>query len=197
METESNDRDLLWYALQVRSRFEKVISRNLQGKGYEEFLPVYQRQSRWSDRTKEIELPLFPGYVFCRFNALYRLPILMIPGVVSVVGIGKSPIAVTNDEIENIRMVLQSGSAYEPWPYLTVGQTVRVEFGALAGLKGTVVLVKNTYRLVISVNLLHRSVAVEIDRDCLKPESNPLPRSAMSLPALAAARAEGGSKLQA
>lgn len=163
----------LWYALHVRTRFEKVVARNLRGKGYEEFLPLYSRTNQWSDRVKQIELPLFPGYVFCRFNANDRLPILTVPGVNAIVGIGKTLVPVEPSELNAIRAVLQSGTFCEPVPYLEVGQRVQVESGPLAGTEGLVVMVKNTYRLVISVNMLQRSVAVEIDRDCLKPLSTP------------------------
>jgi transcription antitermination factor NusG len=163
-----------WYALQVKSRFEKAVARNLQGKGFEEFLPLYSRRSAWSDRTKSIELPLFPGYVFCKFNLTNRLPILVTPGVNSVVGVGKSPIPIEGWELDNIRRILAAGSLCEPWPSLGIGQAVRVEYGALAGLEGTVESHKNGYRLVISVNLLQRSVAVEIDADCLTAISNDL-----------------------
>ncbi len=159
----------LWYALHVRSRFEKVVSRNLRGKGYDEFLPLYRRSSRWSDRIKEIELPLFPGYVFCRFNPQDRLPILTIPGVNAVVGVGKNLLHVEESELDAVRAVLKSGSFCEPWPFLEVGQRVRVEYGPLAGTEGLVIMLKNSFRLVISVNMLQRSVAVEIDRECLKP----------------------------
>jgi len=162
---------MLWYALNVRTRFEKVVARNLRGKGYEEFLPTYTRSSRWSDRVKQIELPLFPGYVFCRFNPHDRLPILTIPGVNAVVGFGKTFMPVQESELHSVRAVVQSGVFCEPWPYVEVGQRVVVERGPLAGTEGLVTMVKNTYRLVISVNMLQRSVAVEIDRDCLKPLS--------------------------
>jgi len=164
----------LWYALHVKTRFEKVVARNLRGKGYEEFLPSYKRANRWSDRIKEIELPLFPGYVFCRFNLLDRLPILTIPGVNAVVSIGKKLIPIEESELDAVRTVLNSGNFYEPWPFLQVGQRVSVEYGPLAGTEGFVLMVKNTYRFVISVNMLQRSVAVEIDRECLKPVSRPL-----------------------
>jgi transcription antitermination factor NusG len=161
-----------WYALHVRPRFEKAVARNLHGKGYEEFLPLYSRRNTWSDRTKSIELPLFPAYVFCKFNITNRLPILTTPGVNSVVGIGKSPMPVEPWELDNIRRILQTGSPCEPWPTLGIGQAVRVEQGALAGLEGVVESHKNGYRLVISVNLLQRAVAVEIDAECLTPISN-------------------------
>jgi transcription antitermination factor NusG len=162
----------LWYALHVRTRFEKVVARNLRGKGYEEFLPIYRRTSRWSDRTKQIELPLFPGYVFCRFNTQDRLPILTVPGVNAIVAVGKAFVPVDESELDAVRAVLKSQAYCEPWPYLAVGQRVRVEYGPLAGTEGLVMMLKNSYRLVISVNLLQRSVSVEIDRDCLKPLPN-------------------------
>ena len=168
---QSADDGTLWYALHVRTRFEKVVARNLQSKGFEEFLPLYRRTSNWSDRKKVIELPLFPGYVFCRFNVQNRLPILTIPGVNAIVGIGKTLMPVEEREINDIRAVLDSNSRFEPWPFLQIGQRVCVEYGPLAGTQGIVTMLKNQCRLVISVNLLQRSVAVEIDRDCLKPIS--------------------------
>lgn len=168
----SAEEGTLWFALHVRTRFERAVARNLRGKGYEEFLPLFRRTSQWSDRKKEIELPLFPGYVFCRFNPHHRLPILMIPGVNSVVGIGKTLMPVEERELDAIRAVLQSNAYCEPWPYLQVGQLVRVERGPLAGSEGIVTVMKNTCRLVISINLLQRSVAVEIDRECLTPISS-------------------------
>lgn len=177
------DKDIAWYALHVRPRFEKVVSRNLKAKGYEEYLPLYRRVSRWSDRSKEIELPLFPGYVFCRFNVNERLPILLIPGVNSLVGIGKSAIAIDQVELQGVRAMLQSGSSCEPWPFLQLGQVVRVGMGPLAGTQGIVVRTKDDYRLVISVSLLQRSVAVEIDRECLEVIPTPkTPRLAHRLP---------------
>jgi transcription antitermination factor NusG len=172
---QSAEEGKLWYALHVRTRFEKVVARNLQGKGYEEFLPLYRRTSQWSDRKKEIELPLFPGYVFCRFNPLHRMPILTIPGVNAIVGVGKTLMPVEERELNDIRAVLNSDSMCEPWPFLEVGQRVSVTRGPLEGTQGIVTVLKNKCRLVISVNLLQRSVAVEIDRDCLDPVTTPAP----------------------
>jgi transcription antitermination factor NusG len=159
------DNNLRWYALHVRSRFERVVARNLEGKGIEGFLPLYRTRHRWSDRVKEIELPLFPGYVFCRLDIRDRLPVLTIPGVHSVVGVAKQPLPVDECQLNDIRSLLSSGLSCEPWPFLAVGQTVRIENGALAGVQGTIVSVKNQFRLVISVHLLQRAVAVEIDRE--------------------------------
>src|SRR5215813_2970670 len=112
----------LWYALYVRTRFEKVVARNLRGEGYEAFLPLYRRASRWSDRIKQLELPLFPGYVFCRFNPLNRLPIIQ--GVNGIVGFRKNFIPVDEYELNAIRTVSKSGHHCEPCPFLKVGERV-------------------------------------------------------------------------
>src|SRR5258707_13539511 len=125
-----------WYALRVRSRYENTVAAHLRGKGYESLLPLYKSQRPWSDRIKEFELPLFPGYVFCRFNPLDRLPILVTPGVVRVVGFGKNPVPVDDAEIAAIRIVVQSGLPRQPWPFLQIGQKERVECGRLCGLEG-------------------------------------------------------------
>jgi transcription antitermination factor NusG len=138
-------------------------------KGIEEFLPLYQRRSRWSDRVKSLELPLFPGYVFCRLNLEHRFPLLTIPGVVNIVGAGKVPVPLDEAEITALQAAAQSGLASEPWPFLVVGQQVLIERGPLAGLKGLLVDVRKRYRVVLSVTLLNRSVAIEIDRDWATP----------------------------
>ncbi len=158
-----------WYALQVRPRFEKIVSRNLEAKGFDEFLPLYRRRRQWSDRVKEIEVPLFPGYVFCRFDIDNRLPVLRVPGISSIVGVGKLATAIDEREIEDLRSVVASGVGYQPWSFVSVGQTVSVEHGALEGLEGIVTMVKNEHRLIISVPLLQRSVAVEIDQAYVRP----------------------------
>ena len=165
----SRQGNLFWYALRVKPRFEKVVARNLKAKGFEEFLPLYRRSRQWSDRVKEIDLPLFPGYVFCRFDIDDSLPILFVPGVTSIVGIGKSPTAIDEREIEDLLSVSKFGVHCQPWPFVSVGQTVSVEHGALKGLEGIVTTVKNEYRLIISLSSLQRSVAVEIDREWVKP----------------------------
>ena len=159
----------LWYALHVRPRFEKYVQSSLVNKGFEAFSPTYTSKRRWSDRTKALTLPLFPGYVFCRFDVHARLPILTTPGVNFVVGVGRSPVSVAPEEIAAISRVQEAGIATQPWPYLRVGETVRVEKGPLEGLVGIVVRTKGTDRLVISVSLLMRSVSVEIDRIEVKP----------------------------
>jgi transcription antitermination factor NusG len=158
-----------WYALQVRTRWESSTSILLSGKGYATLLPTYKIRRTWSGRQKEVDVPLFPGYVFCRFHAQNRLPILVTPGVISVVGRGKIPVAVDESEITAIETVVSSGFRAEPWPYLELGQRVRIERDALQGLEGILIHIKGNHRIVLSVTLLRRSVALEIDRSCVRP----------------------------
>ncbi len=138
-------------------------------RGMESFLPLYRSRRRWSDRTRVMDLPLFPGYVFCRFHPELLLPVVTTPGVVQVVGAGKHPCPIADAEIAAIQRMLCSGNEVEPWPYLQAGQKVRILDGPLFGIEGILVEVKNRRRLVVSVHLLQRSVAVEVDRDCIGP----------------------------
>ncbi len=160
-----------WYALRVRSRYEHTVAAHLQGRGFESLLPLYKCRRRWSDRFKEIELPLFPGYVFCQFNSLNRLPILSIPGVVHVVGVGKTPLPIDESEIAAIQAAVKSRLPSQPWPFLKVGQRVRIEYGPLCGLEGILLDFRGSQRLVISVTLLQRSVAVQVDGAWVRPMS--------------------------
>ena len=169
-----------WYALQLRSRFEKVVAMHLRGKGYEEYLPVYSSRRQWSDRVKQIELPLFPGYIFCKFDINDRLPLLVIPGVISVVGFGGVPMPVPEAEIAAVERIVTSGTKYGPWPSIAAGQPVVVRYGPLRGLEGLVVEVKKNYHLIVSVKMLQRSVSVEIDRDCVAPISDSHPEMVAS-----------------
>jgi transcription antitermination factor NusG len=166
MESDSNNCE--WYAIYVRQRYEKIVASHLSGQGYEVFLPTYQSRRRWSDRTKTIELPLFSSYTFCRFDFQQRLPILRAPGVNFIVGFGRTPVPVDVKELDAVRLVINSGLLCEPWPFLKAGHSVRVEYGPLAGLEGLVLNVKDSYRLIISINILGRSVSVELDRDSVK-----------------------------
>jgi len=158
-----------WYALQVRPRFEKVIASTLLSKGYEGFLPLYRHRSRWSDRMKEVELPLFPGYLFCRLDLNNRLPVLVTPGVMHLVGIGRVPHAVEEEEIVSLQSIVVSGLQAEPRSYLNIGERVRIEIGPLAGTEGILLALKGSARLVVSVSLLQRSVSVEIDESWVVP----------------------------
>ena len=156
-----------WFALQVKMRHEVGVSDHLQGKGYEWFLPLYKSRRRWSDRVKEVDAPLFPGYLFCRFNPNDRLPILKTPGVTQIVGYNHVPIPVDEQEIVAIRRLVASGVPNFPCAYLEVGSKVRIDAGALRGLEGILMDVKGRRRLVLSITLLQRSVAVEIDSDAV------------------------------
>lgn len=163
------DAQLPWFALQVNSRKESWISAHLVGQGYECFLPKYKSVRQWSDRRKEIESPLFPGYLFCRFNFLERLPILKTPGVIQIVGCNRNAVPIDEQEIQAMQRLTESSFARQPWPYLEVGERVRIQSGALRGLEGILVSLKDNYRLVLSVTLLKRSVAVEMDASAVQP----------------------------
>jgi transcription antitermination factor NusG len=158
-----------WFALRVKSRSEKIVATLARHKGFEEFLPLYQSRRRWSDRVKSVELPLFPGYVFCRANPEARLPILTIPGVMSFVGIGRVPAPIDDAEIAAIQRAIGAGLLAEPYPFLEIGHRVRVAEGPLRGMEGFLVDVRKEQRIVVSVTLLKRSVAVEIDRHWVRP----------------------------
>jgi transcription antitermination factor NusG len=158
-----------WFALQVRTRWESSTAVLLSGKGYQTFLPTYKTRKRWNGRVREVDSALFPGYVFCQFDAQKRLPILVTPGVISVVGRGRIPLPVDDNEIAAIRTVVSSGLRAEPWPYLELGQKIRIEQDVLQGLEGILINFKGNHRIVVSVSLLRRSVALEIDRSCVKP----------------------------
>lgn len=162
-------RNQLWFALQVKPRYEKATAHALRAKGFEEFLPLHRVHRRWSDRSKELEEPFFPGYVFCRFHPGNRLPVMVTPGVRSIIGIGKTPVPVEDAEIAALRMVVESGRRTEVCPFLNVGQRIRIEGGSLTGLEGILVAVKSSSRVVVSVTLLQRSIAVEIDPEWVYP----------------------------
>ena len=170
IEEPLDDRDLRqWFALRVKSRYEKLAATMAHNKGFEEFLPLYKCRRRWSDRFKSVDLPLFPGYLFCRMNPEYRLPILTIPGVLHLVGLGRMPVPIDDAEVAAIQTAVRSGLGVEPWPFLDVGQRVRLEDGPLAGLEGILVERRKQHRIVVSVTLLKRSVGVEIEADWVRP----------------------------
>lgn len=168
------EEDRPWYALYVRSNFERIVSQAAADRGYESFLPTYRIQRRWSDRVKNIDVPLFPGYVFCRFDLEKRLPILTIPGVVHIVGNGKTAVPVDTRELAAVRAVVASGLQCEPWASLAAGQRVIIEQGPLAGLEGVFQESRRQCRLLISVTMLQRSVSVEIERSWVRPAGSVL-----------------------
>ena len=153
-----------WYAARVRSNYENNVNTVLEHKGVERFLPTYRSRRKWGDRIKTLDLPLFPGYVFCRIPLEDRNLVLTTGGVVDIVSIGRVPAPVSDAEIEAIRTVVGSRAHAEPWPFLNVGAHVRIAEGPLRGLNGILVQTKQEQRIVLSVSLLQRSVAVEVDR---------------------------------
>jgi transcription antitermination factor NusG len=158
-----------WYAVYVRSRHEKVAEEILKGKGFEAFSPFYRIRRKKADRTKDIDLPLFPGYVFCHFDPFHRLPVLTTFGVVRIVGPRNEPEAIDESEINCIQTIVRSDRPVQPWPFLRTGQRVRIEAGPLCGTEGTLLQVKNKSRLIASITVLQRSVSVEVDQDSVSP----------------------------
>jgi transcription antitermination factor NusG len=137
-------------------------------KSFQTFVPTFQEARAYSDRIKKIDSALFPGYIFCRLDVEQRLPVLTTPGVEYIISQENIPQEIPDNEIEGIRRAVEDGKA-KPWPYLKVGDRVRVSTGSFAGVEGLLVSEKGTDRLVLSVSLLQRSVAVEIDRLWVQP----------------------------
>jgi len=173
MNQSKSSNTISWFALQIRSRWEGTAAGLLRGKGLETLLPTYTTKRKWSDRYKVVESPLFPGYLFCRFDVHNRLPVLITPGVISVVGRGKTPVAVDDAEILSIQAAIRSGIHMEPWPYVEIGERVRIKDDVLDGMEGILTSFKGSHRVVISVTLLRRSVALEIDRSRITPLGSP------------------------
>ena len=158
-----------WYAVHLRSRHEKRVAEQLSGKGISYFLPLYEAEHRWKDRLARVQLPLFPGYLFVQVPLRERLKVLEVPGVVRLVSAGGDPVPLDDSEINILRQGLTSMLKAEPHPYLKVGTRVRVRVGALAGLEGILVRLKDRYRVVISVDLIMRSISVEISLADVEP----------------------------
>jgi len=185
-----------WYAVLVRSRHEEVVARHLRVRGMEAFLPLYKERHRWSDRFQEIQLPLFPGYVFCQFNPLNRLPVLTVPGVVQIVGAGRKLVSVDKTEIDAIQAAVRSGVPRQPWPFLQIGNKVRIEYGPLCGIEGILLGHRGHQRLVLSITLLQRSVAVQIDEEWVRPLSLAKPSSSKQVASLHNAQRSSAQTLQ-
>jgi transcription antitermination factor NusG len=168
MNTQTENTNQSWYALRVRSWFENTVAAHLHGRDFECFLPLYPCRRKWSDRIKKIDLPLFPGYVFCKFDPLNCLPILSIPGVVYIVGVGRIPVPVKETEIAAIQSAVKWGLPRQPWPFLQTGDKVRIEYGPLAGIEGILVSFRGRDRLALSVTLLQRSVALHLDESWVR-----------------------------
>lgn len=158
-----------WFAAYTSPRHEKHVSQQMQHRGIQNFLPLYKSIRRWKDRRKELELPIFPGYLFVRIALRERLNVLQLPGVVQLVSFQGRPAPLPDAEIEMLqRQVVQSG-ALQPHPFLTVGRRVRVHSGPMAGVEGILVRKKDKFRVVLSIELIQRSVAMEIDQVDVEP----------------------------
>src|SRR5258708_4514565 len=156
-------REKRWYAAYTSANHEKRVAEQLAVRDVEHFLPVYDSVRRWKDRRVKLQLPLFPGYVFVCMALRDRLQVQQVPGVAHLVGFGGTPAALPEEAIEALRASLERGVRAEPHPYLTVGRSVRLKSGPLAGMQGILLLRRGRFRVVISIDLIQRSVVVDAD----------------------------------
>ena len=161
--------DSAWWAIYTRHQHEKTVADMLSVKGFEVFLPLYDSMRRWKDRNKLLSLPLFPCYVFVRGGLDRRLQVMTTPGVHMILFNGERVATIAEDEIQAIRRTVEGPFNVEPHPFLRCGERVRVKRGSLEGVEGILVRKKNQFRLVISVEMLAQSVAVEIDAADVEP----------------------------
>lgn len=173
--------DQRWLCLQVRSGWEFRSALGLKERGYEHFIPTFKQKREWSDRTKIVEVPLFTGYVFLRFDVQNDHPVVTVPGVIRFVGTGKMPTPIDNAEIEALQLTTRTGLTCGPCAFLAVGQEVEIRLGPLASMRGKIVRFKNKQRLILSVNLIQKSVFVEIDGYEVTPVSWPVASSHVPL----------------
>jgi transcription antitermination factor NusG len=192
----ANPRGAMWYAVHTRHQHERFVARTLANKGFEVFLPLYAEVRQWRDRTKVVELPLFSCYVFLRGDLDRRLAILTTPGVHAMVSTAGKLAGIPEEEIQTVRSVVESRVKVEPHPFLKCGDLVRVKTGALRGLEGFLVRKKGQTRLIISVNLLERSVAAEVDASIVERVATPQGRTTAQFTPSSLARGWGlGSAL--
>ena len=157
-----NGCDSFWFGVQVKPRHEITVATILRNKGYEEFVPLYREKRKWSDRQKTVLSPLFRGYIFCRFNAEIKAPIVTTPGVIRIIGSRQEPLPIDEKEIHAIQAVVESGLPAEPHPWLPIGSRVVINEGPLAGIEGLLTDYKNKH-IVLSVNLVQQSISIEAD----------------------------------
>lgn len=152
-----------WFAVYTRSRHEKKVTSQLREKKIEVFLPLRKVLHRWKDRRKELSLPLFSGYVFVRIGMQQRVSVLRTPGVVSILGDKGDPVEIPEQQIDTIRRVVQSDIKYDPYPYLKEGMRVTIVRGPLRGVEGVLVAKRKKHLLVLSVDLIQQSTALQVD----------------------------------
>jgi transcription termination/antitermination protein NusG len=152
-----------WYAVYTRSRHEKKVAGGLKDKNIEVFLPLRSVVNRWKDRRKEIQLPLFSGYVFVRILPEQKLPVLQTSGVVTLVGNGSDPMPIPEEQIASIQKLVDSGIRYDPYPYLKEGTRVLIKRGPLKGMEGVLIERRKKHLLVLSVDLIQQSAVLQVD----------------------------------
>lgn len=167
--SEAASNEFQWYAIWTRSRHEKVVREQLEQKAIEAFLPTIGKWSRWKDRKKKIDWPLFPGYCFARFDAQNRLPVLTCDGVVQIIGVNGVPSPIPAFEVEGIRQLVESDLQYDPCPLVKEGDMVRVVSGPLKGVVGRLTRKGAHARLMLSVDLIGQAVSVEVDAADVRP----------------------------
>jgi transcription antitermination factor NusG len=164
--------ELPWFALRVRSRCEKLAAKQLGERGFEVCAACAPQHRVWADRLRTVEMPMFAGYIFARFDKERAQEVLRVPGIISIVGFGTSYAPVDGKEMEAIQIVLAAGVAVFGNPQLVPGTRIRVLHGSLKGLEGTLMEIKNDLHLVLSVSLLRRLVSVEIRDMLVEPVAN-------------------------
>lgn len=155
--------ELRWYAAQTCARHEKRVARQLELRAVESFLPLYEKMSRWKDRRVKVQLPLFSGYVFVRMALEEKLRVLQVPGIVRLLGFNGHLAPLSDEEMQALRDGLNGSLHAEPCPYLATGRRVRIKAGPLRGLDGVLARKKTGFRFVLSLELIQRSIAVEVD----------------------------------
>jgi transcription antitermination factor NusG len=161
-----------WYALYTSANHEKKVAAELGRRSMESFLPLYSSVRRWKDRRVQLQLPLFPGYVFVHLALTDRFRALQVPGVAKLVGFGGQPVALPDEQVEALRSGLNGQSRAEPHPYLIVGRRIRVLRGPFQGVEGILARKKGVFRVVLSLELIMRSIAVEVDAADVEPVSS-------------------------
>jgi transcription antitermination factor NusG len=152
-----------WYAVYTRSHQERMVKTQLEGRGVENFLPSFEKVSQWKDRRKLIQLPLFPGYLFVKIPLVRRVEVLKAYGAVQLVGNSAGPLPIPEEEVARVKRFVEVGLKCDPHPYLKIGKKVRITEGPLEGLEGILVRTKNRSLFVISVEMIQRSVSVELE----------------------------------
>lgn len=162
-ETEKISQNAFWYAAYTSANHEKRVAEQLVQKGIENFLPLYESVRRWKDRRVRLQMPLFPGYVFVRLPLSEKLKVLQVGGVARLIGFGDRPVSLPDEEMESLRRGAGEAVRMEPHPYLTEGRRIRIMRGPLTGMEGILVRKKGGMRLVLSIDLIMRSIAVDVD----------------------------------